>query len=79
MNPWDKVVGDDNRIMSVFLLIPAILGVAAAWSVQRWWSNTLPLHSHAVSRRRKIVRDPATGRRPPVLPLIVNYHKTMPP
>lgn len=79
MNPWDKVVGDDNRIMSVFLLIPAILGVAAAWSVQRWWSNTLPLHSHAVSRRRKIVRDPAAGRRPPVLPLIVNDHKTLPP
>lgn len=65
--------------MSVFLLIPAILGVAAAWSVHRWWSNTLPLHSHAVSRRRKIVRDPAAGRRLPVLPLIVNDHKILPP
>jgi len=79
MNPWDKAAGDDNRLVSVSVLIPAILSVAAAWSVRRWWSNTLPLHSHAVSRRRKIARDPTAGRRPPVLPLIVNDHKALPP
>jgi hypothetical protein len=79
MNQWDKVVADNNRIMSVFVLIPAVLGVAAAWTVRRWWSSTLPLHTHAVSRRRKIARDPAAGRRPPVLPLIVNDQKTLPP
>ena len=78
MNPWDKATGDDNRIVSVFVLIPAVLGVAA-WSVRRWWSNPLPLNSHAVSRRRKIARDPAAGRRPPVLPPIVNDRKTLPP
>jgi len=79
MNPWDKAAGDDNRIVSVCVLIPAILGVAAAWGVRRWWSNTLPLNSHAISRRRKIARDPAAGRRPPVLPPIVNDRKALRP
>lgn len=65
--------------MSVFVLIPAILSVAAAWTVRQWWSNTVPLHSHAVSRRRNVARDQTAGRRPPVLPLIVNDHKTLPP
>lgn len=79
MNPWDKAAVDETSIVSVCVLIPAILGVVAAWSVRRWWSNSLPVHSHAVSRRRKIVRDPAAGRRTPILPLIVNDHKTLPP
>lgn len=79
MNTWGRAVGDDNSIVSVCVLIPAVLGVAAAWSVRRWWSSSLPVHSHAVSRRRKIVRDPAAGRRTPILPLIVNDHKTLPP
>lgn len=79
MNPWNKAAGDDNKIVSVCVLIPAILCVAAAWGFRRWWSNTLPLNSHAVSRRRKIARDPAAGRRPPVLPPIVNDRKALRP
>ncbi|KAJ9588511.1 hypothetical protein L9F63_018123 [Diploptera punctata] len=68
MNPWDKTVGDDSKTVSLCLLVPAVLSIAAAWSVRRWWSNTLPLHTHAVSRRRKL--NPAAGRRPPALSLI---------
>ncbi|PSN42547.1 hypothetical protein C0J52_03827 [Blattella germanica] len=68
MHPWDKTAGDDNRTVSMFIIIPIVVSLALVWGARRWWSNTLPLHSHAVSRRRKL--NPAAGRRPPALPLI---------
>ncbi|KDR22636.1 hypothetical protein L798_12768 [Zootermopsis nevadensis] len=70
MNSWDSALGDKTSTVLVYVLIPAVLGLVAAWSVHGRRSNSVPVHSNGVSRRRKIVRDPAAGRRTPVLPLI---------
>ncbi|GLH14971.1 Uncharacterized protein GBIM_19393 [Gryllus bimaculatus] len=73
MNSWNKGPVNEEGT-SIFILIPALLSVAAVWSVRRWWNSSLTLHTHAVSRRRKVTRDPTLARRPPPFPILVHNH-----
>ncbi|XP_066993587.2 transmembrane protein 39A isoform X3 [Anabrus simplex] len=81
MNSWNEGAVNETGVLSAAVIIPALLSIVAVWSARRWWNNTLTLHSHAVSRRRKLTRDPAAGRRPPPpLPIMVpdeNHFRTI--
>nr|CAD7392022.1 unnamed protein product [Timema cristinae] len=57
--------------------LPVVISVIAAWNMRRWWNNSIPSHSHTVSRRRKFVRDSTIGRRPPPLPAIVQDRSSL--
>lgn len=71
MNHLNKGTVNETGTLSPLVFVPVVVGSVLLWGLRRCWTNTTPTNSNAVSRRRKLTRDPAAGRRPPPLPLVI--------